>query len=222
MNEPTHIPTDADWDALIARLAARATAPDRTATEPPAAESSATAGTMMTRAEYSRDICPTAYDQLSAWLAERTAGTMHRGLWLWGPAGLGKSLFLASVLGLRPLTAAQIVDCYREYGGYDARFAERVYGSFNDANVRIVPQPLTIDDLGQEPLSVLFGVREEVLCRVLCDRYEHWQRHAVRTYITTNQTPEQIDARYGRRVTDRLTEMCVAVEFAGKSARQEA
>lgn len=97
-----------------------------------------------------------------------------------------------------------------------------MYGIYRDTHVATPPEDLTIDDLGSEPVSVTYGQREEVMATVLADRYEHWQRHGRVTRITTNLDGRALDARYGRRVTDRLAECCVIVRFAGPSARRPA
>jgi len=76
--------------------------------------------------------------------------------------------------------------------------------------------------VGTEPAGVSFGTREEVIGRVLADRYRHWKRwgREARTYITTNLALPALQERYGRRVTDRLAEMCAMVRFEADSVRQ--
>jgi len=65
-----------------------------------------------------------------------------------------------------------------------------------------------IDDLGAEDKGVHFGDRVEVFERYIQKRYDLWKLNGVRTYFTTNMTPEKITERYGTRVWSRLEEMC--------------
>lgn len=78
---------------------------------------------------------------------------------------------------------------------------------------------LVIDDLGQEAMGVCYGMREEVMEHVICERYRNWQEKGVKTIITTNLSLDDLDKRYGRRITDRISEMCAVVEFKGESNR---
>lgn len=205
------------WDALIARMSTYAPRPDAKPAKPVSAKTPTQVREWLADRGYVASVCPSAYSQAVAWLVGRFAGTERRGLVLYGPSGTGKTM-LARLIGDRLLSAARIVEMYREHD-YGEVFSELVYGIRVDGKLREGPTRLAIDDLGQEPQAVSYGQRDEVLGRVLCERYEHWQRTGVRTVVTTNCTPKEVEVRYGRRVLDRLTEMCVAIEFAGKSAR---
>ena len=177
----------------------------------PSAEAVEDAAEALVRADY----LPYDYDAFRK-LARYMADPAGRGLLLSGPAGTGKTLFVARVLGHPGFpTAATLVSLYRKHQDYSHAFWHEAFG-FWDSEVGTV----CIDDLGQEPVAMLFGQREEVLDRVMCEAYLAWKRDGRnRLYITTNLTPAEIDARYGRRVTDRLREACVLVEFKGASNR---
>jgi hypothetical protein len=83
------------------------------------------------------------------------------------------------------------------------------------------PECLYVDDVGQEPVCMSYGERTEVLDAFFCRVYRGWQDHGVLLHFTSNLTPAEMDARYGRRVTDRLREMCYCLELNGGSLRSE-
>lgn len=203
---------EATLDRLVKRLANRARALER-----PDDDAVVAACEELDRRRYEpRD--RKGFRHLAEYMAARLTEASTKGLVLAGAAGTGKTLFLTRVLRLRPKTAAELVTLQREIG-WGPAWNERVYGEYHDASVSIPPQDLAIDDLGQEPTAVTYGLREEVLERVLCDRYRHWQEFAARTYITSNLTAAELDRRYGRRITDRLNEMCTWITLRGPSAR---
>lgn len=149
-------------------------------------------------------------------LARYMASPDGRGLLLSGPCGTGKTVFVERLLAPAFFpTAAKVAGLYRKHQAYNHAFWHEAFGCW-DSELR----RLCIDDLGQEPVVVSYGQREEVLDRVICEAHCAWIHGAgTRIVITTNLTPAEIDARYGRRVTDRLREACVLVEFKGASNR---
>jgi len=180
--------------------------------EPPSQERLADAGQLMVDRGYlPHDV--EAFAKLSEWIA----GDRKRGLCLSGPVGTGKTHFIVSVLrSFRSATAAQIVSIHREWQEYNDSFWHAAFGFWDSEQ----GQRVAIDDLGQEPQSVVYGQRDEVMSRVLDDRYLAWQKdHDTLTVITTNLAPNEIVQRYGARIGDRLAEMCVFVQFTGESQR---
>lgn len=149
-------------------------------------------------------------------LARYLAGPRRHGLMLHGSPGVGKTYFIEEVLLCRAVRARDIVTAYTESQGYTAAFWRRIFGRGWDCEQ---PDEVVIDDLGEEPECVLWGQREEVLSNVVCERYVAWKRSGVRTYVTTNMASADLDRRYGRRVLDRLMEMCVPVRIQGGSQR---
>lgn len=86
---------------------------------------------------------------------------------------------------------------------------------------------LFIDDLGDEGQTKIFkhySNEMNVLRYVVLKRYEFWDEHNWRTFITTNLSIGQIAKEYGGRAADRLKQMCHMVSFGflggGKSFRQ--
>jgi hypothetical protein len=200
-------------NASLAELKA-ASAPEA---RPPESERAA-AGARLLAAGY-RPFDRVAFAALCDWLAGawHDADRRRKGLWLFGKAGTGKTLFCRLFVG-EPVPASVIVNAYRERRSYDDGFWHAVCGVWDGDQSAC--RHLCIDDLGQEPACVSFGQREEVLDYVLTLRHGAWQRHGVLTSVTSNLDPAALDRRYGRRITDRLREMCVPVEFRGESNRQ--
>lgn len=76
---------------------------------------------------------------------------------------------------------------------------------------------LGIDDMGAEPTEVMhFGRLYNPLVRLITKRYDN----QLLTVITSNLTGEQLKAKYGDRVYDRLKEMMMVVSFTNKSYRK--
>lgn len=135
---------------------------------------------------------------------------LDKGIILHGSVGCGKTtLFKAFNFGTmfqcdRPKRAlnghntllfgaakcTDVADVYAEGGALALR---RYYGG-----------NMLFDDLGVEALGVNFGQRENVMARVIQERYD---RNGI-TFLTTNLTFKGIQDAYGERVASRLAEMC--------------
>lgn len=68
------------------------------------------------------------------------------------------------------------------------------------------------DDLGTEPMGKHYGKETNVMAEVLLNRYDNdLPFHC--THITTNLAVDEIKARYGTRVTDRMRQMFNLLTF---------
>ena len=74
---------------------------------------------------------------------------------------------------------------------------------------------VVFDDMGAEPPMSDYGVKQEIVPLILEKRY-YLRR---RTHFTTNLNAEQIQARYGVRVIDRIYGMTFPLTFTGESRR---
>lgn len=77
------------------------------------------------------------------------------------------------------------------------------------------------DDLGSEPESVkIYGSEILPMVEIIMARYRLYQRKGVPTYFTSNFTIEDLEEKYGTRITSRLTEMCSVLKLDGKDMRR--
>lgn len=190
----------------------RAMKPESREPEPPAEEIAIHAGDMIRAGYLPHD--RQAFDTLSKWFA----GNRRKGLLLLGKAGAGKTFFFETFGAQeRIIQSTWFVGAYRKFQSYNDGFWFEALGI--RASHTSERHTVVIDDLGKEPKSVLYGQVEEVMDRVICQRYDDWKRHKCLTHFTANLGIADLDQRYGRRITDRLREMCVLVTFNGQSQR---
>jgi len=69
---------------------------------------------------------------------------------------------------------------------------------------------LYLDDLGKEDKAYN---REEIIGKLLFERHHR----KLKTYVTTNEKPSAIAARYGNHIGDRLPEMFNIIKWEGES-----
>jgi predicted ATPase len=72
---------------------------------------------------------------------------------------------------------------------------------------------LYLDDLGKEDKAYN---REELIGKLLFERH----RRKLKTFVTTNEKPSAIAARYGNHIGDRLPEMFNIIKWEGESWRE--
>ena len=76
---------------------------------------------------------------------------------------------------------------------------------------------VVFDDVGTEPEEfVVFGNRH----RLFAEAVDYCEKNGVLLIFTTNLTLQEITARYGERVADRLRQLVQPVVFTGKSMRK--
>lgn len=131
---------------------------------------------------------------------------LHKGLYIYGPYGSGKTLLMKifrSLLkgkkeGFGLLSASNIVSYFT------------VNGSLDICKKRSYPadeQNFCIDEVGAETQTALFyGTKVNVIQELLQDRYNLLIDRKIKTHITTNLTPKEMNV-YGDRVRDRMKEM---------------
>jgi len=178
----------------------------------------------LTAGGYTSDYDAEAHRKLAEYSVRSSKGE-PRGLFAYGHCGTGKTMFVLRYIknndrNIRFLTAVEIAKQYIATGATQ-EWEEYVHGHYIDESVKIPVKPLIIDDLGNEPTAKRYGETREILDHVMSRRYAFWQDTGVKTYVTSNLTGQQLDDKYGRRVTDRLREMCFVVKFEGKSARRQ-
>jgi DNA replication protein DnaC len=155
---------------------------------------------------------------------EDVPGDMHRGIYVAGNTGSGKSWCLEVMLAYADLFRFKI-----KYGGDDARIWWRIARA-DEIVARFVETTsideykkaklLCIQDFGAEQLeAVAMGNRMNVLRTLLEYRGD---RSDCLTMITSNYSLKNptLTESYGERVTSRLMEMCNYFEIKGKDRRK--
>ena len=168
---------------------------------------------------YRDDLNPALFDKLCRLGASEIEHTTTRGLLLKGDPGIGKSLglsILAKQFGWVVFAAPEIEGFYAKQRNYDT-WEEFCRGCDFFGH----PRTMVIDDLGTEKFPFFhYGSPANPLRELLEIRYRlSFLRDRVRTIVTTNLSEEEIAARYGYRIRDRIDEMFSVATIHGPSAR---
>lgn len=154
---------------------------------------------------------------IAGWL---TGDDPQFGLLLCGGCGNGKSTFVKAF--------QQILNQLNLRSGYsrtawsmrimDARSIARLCKSDCREWDSLCDLPmLAVDDLGIEPLEMQdYGNILSPMVELLTRRYDR----QLFTMVTTNLTPQEIRAKYGDRIADRLNEMMVKIVFGNPTYRR--
>ena len=123
------------------------------------------------------------------------------GILLSGEVGTGKTRFFDALGGIEKVSMIDI------------------YANTLDEIVDIVgglrDREIFVDDIGSETVYSNYGCKMDILPWLIEKRMESDKR----THFTTNLTGEELSARYGARVFDRIYGMCKMFRFSGTSRR---
>lgn len=157
----------------------------------------------------------------------------HKGLWVWGNIGTGKSTMLEIVREYCRLVRPTAH--YREKGesrilesesleyGFRITNASFVAGAFAKDGYPgiesyIINRRQAFDEVGRETIPTgFYGNMENVFQYILQRRYD--LRYGDFTHVTSNLSPDQIGGVYGDHIFDRCIEMFNFVEMTGQSWR---
>lgn len=146
----------------------------------------------------------------------------HKGLFLSGPTGVGKTVLMKLVRQFyNQTTRYRVVSCpqvaleFMDQGSNIMMYYGRNYVDFIDRTG--ILQAYCFDDLGTEDEVRHYGSQANVLGQIILMRYDLYQTRKVMSHFTSNLTSEQIGTHYGERVRSRLREMCNWIEFASGS-----
>lgn len=156
-------------------------------------------------------------DVIARWL---TGDSSQFGLLLCGGCGNGKSTFVKAFQQILNQLQLRNGDTRGAWGIriLDAREIARKCKSDCREWERICNLPmLAVDDLGVEPLEIQdYGNILSPMVELLTRRYDR----QLFTMVTTNLTPQEIRAKYGDRIADRLNEMMVKIVFSNPTYRK--
>jgi predicted ATPase len=143
-------------------------------------------------------------DVLGVNIARKWARGEQRGLVLRGGVGTGKTVAAACAMAEHTQVRGYSVSWHRPND-----FVSGMLHKYDDKAPVIGSDLVVIDDLGRETK----GDFEEALVVLIDD-------HLTRFVLTTNLTMEELRARYGERLIDRLDHECTYLAMAGKSQRR--
>ena len=145
-----------------------------------------------------------------------TGGELRKGLFIHGPCGTGKSsvfdiirnLCLEYNLMQYWFSNVSVHDVVTEFN----KHGEQVVEKYSRGTVHF-------DDLGTEKMVQLWGIKENLLTRILQIRYNNFKDRGTKTFVTTNHSLQDFKKIYGVQVYDRIFEMFNIMELGGKSRR---
>jgi len=141
------------------------------------------------------------YDQIVEWLEDNKG----LGLLLHGKCGVGKSImgrYVIPAILLHKLR--KVVTCFD-------------VGELNNmTDVVLSKKIISIDDVGTEEISIKYGEKRLAFAELM-DMVEKQSKLII---ITTNLTAEQITAKYGDRIMDRIKATTKRIAFNGQSFRK--
>jgi len=139
-----------------------------------------------------------------------------KGIFLQGPIGCGKTFIMRLFSGnhRKSYRVMYVKDIEADYSSVGESTFEKYASMISSSSINDFGQSelaWCFDDLGVEKLGKHFGKEAEVLLEIL-DRY--YTREKFRDlYVTTNLSFDQIQARYGIRLRDRIREMFNVISF---------
>lgn len=136
---------------------------------------------------------------------------INKGLLISGPAGCGKT----TLMNLMPCCAWHKIK-------YEMIPTRNIVNNFNEVGFEVLEKykdtkDYCFDDLGLEPTGCHNTKDCNVMEEILLSRYDLFKTKNVKTHITTNLNPEELEARYGSQFMNRLGEMFNLIGFAKSS-----
>lgn len=167
-----------------------------------------------------------AYFSSSELLERKFNGRLNKGILLYGNIGVGKS-FIFEVL--------EALHKKHSYCGFAVKNVSTL--SLMDETIRYLSNPglaendktlyqyyskstIHFEDLGRERKIKHFGNEIEIMDEYLLLRYNEFRKTGLKTYITTNLNPKEIEKRYSPQLNDRLYQMFNIIKLPGKSRRK--
>ena len=141
------------------------------------------------------------YDQIINWMTD----TKGKGLLLTGSCGRGKSIIVTGVLPL--IFYTKLKKILRYY------MAEEIPKKIDEISKSWA---VVIDELGVETQVNNYGEKSEGFNTIV----NMAETKITPLFISTNLTPAGILSRYGERTLDRISRLCLVINFTGESLRK--
>lgn len=152
--------------------------------------------------------------------------SLQKGIWIWGPVGIGKTLLMQMFSRNRRL-CYNVVQCPKLVAGYVkngedhiAHYGKVIITSEDAFSFFQKEQGVCYNDLGVETSPAKhYGTPINVMESIFLDTYENkvpfFHRH-----VTTNLTADQLKQFYGVRFVDRVKQCFNIIEINGSSLRK--
>jgi len=141
------------------------------------------------------------YDQIVEWLEDNKG----LGLLLHGKCGVGKS-----IMGRYVIPAILLHKCRKVATCFDINELN------NCTDLVLSKKIISIDDVGTEEISIKYGEKRLAFAELM-DMVEKQSKLII---ITTNLTADQLTAKYGDRIMDRIKATTKRIAFNGSSFRK--
>ncbi len=137
-----------------------------------------------------------------------------RGIYCWGGAGTGKTVFACSVARelLKDLKSVHFVSSPDMVMNLQDKYKKEGESAYDFLKAIAKKEVLIIDDLGAEKTTEF--VKQAFY--FLINEREQWQRQ---TIITSNYPLSTLNQQIDERVSSRISGMCDVLQFAGKDMR---
>lgn len=150
------------------------------------------------------------FNSMVKYLAETKLEARHKGLLYFGNCGAGKSF------------ALKVIAAFRDIRYYDCEDLQERFNRDKQGFWEIIEdrKDIIIDDLGTEETKNDFGIKFELLEKVIYKRHKMFEDFKIKTIIATNLNGDEIEKRYDKRIYSRLHQMCECINASGEDLRR--
>ncbi|MEQ8925699.1 MAG: ATPase [Fulvivirga sp.] len=152
--------------------------------------------------------------------AEKLNIKLHKGIFLTGPIGCGKTTLMNLLKHIHPPHKQYVMVPTRKIAYEFAEHGIKIFYKYTAQSFRAIgsevqPRAYCFDDLGVETSLPHYGANLNVMAEILLSRYDYYLSHQMLTFVTTNLAANEIENIYGNRVRSRLREMTNLFSFMG-------
>lgn len=171
--------------------------------------------------------------------AEREGLVLHKGLFLHGGIGCGKTILIQALVKIRCYLGTEkegdfSMDMFNERRKYNYRIisSRKIRDLYLSDGIEEIEKlsasgikHLAIDDIGLEGRAKHFGNEVSPVEELILDRYEDVinpknYKYQWPIYLTSNHTGKQLGEFYGERFVSRVREMCNDIYLPGGDRRK--
>ena len=155
---------------------------------------------------------------------EMTNGELRKGLLIYGTCGTGKSSIFDIVreviikndlnhLYFKNTSVHTVINEFNKESKSNEKFGgELVVEKYCRGTIHF-------DDLGTEKKVQAWGIKEDLLDRIIQIRYNKFKEIGRKTFVTTNKTLKELEKTYSPQVKSRLYEMFNIIPLTGEDRR---